>query len=232
MTDIDEAFEIVDTYWPYVAGFKIGNTLQASFMISKRSIKALVGRIKSHGCLVFYDGKSHDIKETMLNTAKKVIDDLGPDFYNLHGAASDEAIAAVVEARMETIILGVSALTDLSDEQCVERFGVPREEAVCRFAEILLKMQVQGIICSGLELIMLSKDSRFDQFVKMVPGVRPPWSAKNDQKAISTPEAVIRNGATLAVIGRPISKPENEIGSPFFALYLIGKEIAKALAYN
>jgi orotidine-5'-phosphate decarboxylase len=42
-------------------------------------------------------------------------------------------------------------------------------------------------------------------FLIVTPGVRPFWSAKNDQARAATPEAAIRAGASHLVCGRPIT---------------------------
>jgi orotidine-5'-phosphate decarboxylase len=42
-------------------------------------------------------------------------------------------------------------------------------------------------------------------FLVVTPGVRPDWSAKNDQARAATPLDALRNGASHIVCGRPIT---------------------------
>jgi orotidine-5'-phosphate decarboxylase len=61
--------------------------------------------------------------------------------------------------------------------------------------------------------------------VTVIPGVRPAWSEKNDQKRIMTPAEAIKAGATYLVIGRPITKADD----PKYAALKIINEIEEAL---
>lgn len=45
--------------------------------------------------------------------------------------------------------------------------------------------------------------------LQYVPGVRPAWSASDDQKRIMTPAEAVKNGADYLVIGRPITKADD-----------------------
>jgi orotidine-5'-phosphate decarboxylase len=48
----------------------------------------------------------------------------------------------------------------------------------------------------------------------VTPGIRPSWSAQDDQTRIVTPSEAIKNGSDYLVIGRPITAsadPEQSI---------------------
>lgn len=59
--------------------------------------------------------------------------------------------------------------------------------------------------------------------------MKPSWAAAGDQKRIMTPGEAIKAGATALVIGRPITKPPQEIGTPVDAVRRIAEEISNAL---
>jgi orotidine-5'-phosphate decarboxylase len=42
-------------------------------------------------------------------------------------------------------------------------------------------------------------------FKLVVPGIRPDWSASDDQKRVMTPKEAVAAGADYLVIGRPIT---------------------------
>ena len=63
----------------------------------------------------------------------------------------------------------------------------------------------------------------------ITPGVRPIWAATQDQKRVMTPYEAIVKGASYLVIGRPITKPPQEVGTSINAVELIAEDIKKAL---
>ena len=56
------------------------------------------------------------------------------------------------------------------------------------------------------------------EFLIVTPGVRPIWASANDQRRVTTPAEAIKAGADYIVIGRPITDPPKEIGSPLEAV--------------
>jgi len=61
--------------------------------------------------------------------------------------------------------------------------------------------------------------------MKVTPGVRPEWAGHGDQKRVMTPREAIQAGADAIVIGRPITQPPREVGSPLDAVKRILEEI-------
>ena len=61
-----------------------------------------------------------------------------------------------------------------------------------------------GVIASPHEAELARKLGGKD-FLVVTPGVRPDWSAKNDQARAATPADALRAGASHIVCGRPIT---------------------------
>jgi orotidine-5'-phosphate decarboxylase len=63
---------------------------------------------------------------------------------------------------------------------------------------------LDGIVCSGAEVAHARKLWPSGFFV--VPGVRPAGTSKGDQKRAVTPRQALDAGASILVIGRPITQ--------------------------
>ena len=50
-----------------------------------------------------------------------------------------------------------------------------------------------------------------DDFIVLTPGIRPAWSAVNDQQRIATPSSAINDGADFIVLGRAVTSAEDKI---------------------
>lgn len=87
---------------------------------------------------------------------------------------------------------------------------------------------LDGVIASPHEIAEIRERCGRD-FTIVTPGVRPTWAAVQDQKRVMTPGEAIKAGADYLVIGRPITKPPKDIGTPEDAAKKITEEIAMAL---
>jgi len=98
----------------------------------------------------------------------------------------------------------VTVLTSLDTVDLAEAgvIGSPAEQ-VQRLAELAREAGVDGIVCSGAEVAAAKADWPDGFFV--VPGVRPAGADVADQKRIVTPRQALADGASILVIGRPIT---------------------------
>lgn len=87
---------------------------------------------------------------------------------------------------------------------------------------------LDGVIASPHEIAAIRERCERD-FIVVTPGVRPTWAAVQDQKRVMTPGEAVKTGADYLVIGRPITKPPNDIGSPADAAQRISEEISSVL---
>ena len=74
-------------------------------------------------------------------------------------------------------------------------------------AELARSAGVDGIVCSGEEVKAAHAAWRDGFFV--VPGVRPADAHVGDQKRVVTPRSAVDSGASILVIGRPITQADD-----------------------
>lgn len=234
-SDVNRAYEIVGTLSPHVGGFKIGLEFISSTyaqMVAKCDFVMLeklhqIFEMAQKG-FTFWDGKWDDIPNTVGGAAKG-IQPLNPKYVDVHTSAGFEAVVNAVKNSPNSTVLGITVLTSIDEEECILIFGDPRNGAVLKFAQMLVKAEAGGIVCSGQELIYLKENlgKQFYLLEKIIPGIRPLWAPPNDQKAFMTPTDALKNGADRIVVGRPITNPPKEIGGMVNAAKLFVEEIEK-----
>jgi orotidine-5'-phosphate decarboxylase len=220
---LDKARALVESLAPHVGCFKVGLELLTAVGAPK-----VVEFVHSLGGQVFYDGKFDDIPNT-IGGATKAIAGLNVKMFNVHASAGIEAMMSAVAKKGQSLVLAVTVLTSLEENNANLIFGGPSKARVLQFARDAKLAGCDGIICSPQELELLGKQKELACLLKITPGVRPLWAAAGDQKRIMTPSEAIKAGATALVIGRPITKPPTEVGSPVDAVQKIAEEIAAVL---
>ncbi len=237
VSSVGEARRLVDLLADHVGCFKIGLefiwSMIANLLISEEEeAVSLLSELRSlaraiGGQRAFIDAKLADIPNT-IKKASIAISRLGVRFFNVHASAGPVAIAKAVASKRNSLVLGVTVLTSLSQDDCQSIFGDVPGEKVLDFTAILADSGADGIICSPQELKLLGTKMEYDNLLKVTPGVRPHWASVNDQKRVMTPAEAIEAGADYLVIGRPIINPPTEIGGPVEAAERIADEIASA----
>ncbi|MCP4150903.1 MAG: orotidine-5'-phosphate decarboxylase [bacterium] len=171
----------------------------------------IVSYLKNKGKKLFLDLKFKDIPNTVAGAVNaSFIHE--PDFLTIHASGGSGMIRSALEAakgRPELVILGVTVLTSLADDDLQDTgINLNTEETVLRLVELGLKNQLRSFVCSPLEIEPIKK--RFGSDVTLVtPGIRPQWSVKGDQKRVFTPKMAIDAGSDYLVIGRPITQAED-----------------------
>jgi len=179
-----------------------------------------VAAILQLGLPVFLDVKLHDIPNTVAK-AVEALAPLEPAVLTVHAAGGRAMLeAAKAAAPAGTKVVAVTVLTSL-DSDDLHSIGVSAEprEQVERLAELARSAGLDGIVCSGGE-VAAARAAWPDGFF-VVPGVRPPGGEVSDQKRVVTPRQALEDGASILVIGRPITAAED----PTMAL----RDIAAAL---
>jgi len=163
-----------------------------------------VRRIAELGLPIFLDLKFHDIPNTVAK-AVEAIAPLEPAILTVHAAGGHEMmLAAKRSAPPTTKVVAVTLLTSL-DSNDLSDLGIQRSPAdqVARLAWTARDSGVDGIVCSGAEVAKAKAAWPNGFFV--VPGIRPAGGAAGDQKRVVTPAGALDSGASILVIGRPIT---------------------------
>lgn len=163
-----------------------------------------VASISELGLSVFLDVKLHDIPNTVAK-AVEALRPLKPAVLTVHAAGGPAMLeAAKAAAAPMTKVVAVTVLTSLdgSDLQSIGVQSEPREQ-VERLAALAKASGVDGIVCSGAEVA--AAKALWPEGFFVVPGVRPPGGEVSDQKRVVTPRQALDDGASMLVIGRPIT---------------------------
>ncbi|MEO8724259.1 MAG: orotidine-5'-phosphate decarboxylase [Sphingobium sp.] len=160
------------------------------------------------GLPVFLDLKLHDIPNTVAK-AVQALHLLEPAILTVHAAGGRAMLEdAKAAAGVNTKVVAVTVLTSL-DAGDLNEIGVARDAMgqVQRLADLAQDAGLDGIVCSGAE-VALVRERWHDGFF-VVPGVRPAGGNMGDQKRAVTPRAAMDAGASIIVVGRPISQADD-----------------------
>lgn len=167
-----------------------------------------VHEIAHMGLPIFLDLKFHDIPNTVAG-AMQAVHVYEPAIVTVHASGGrmmmEDAKAAAAEGCK---VVAVTMLTSL-DETDLKRTGVDGtpHDHVMRLAELAHASGLDGIVCSGQEVGPVRKQWKDGFFV--VPGLRPAGSNTGDQKRTVTPRNARDDGASVLVIGRPITRADD-----------------------
>ena len=177
------------------------------------------------GFAVFVDLKLHDIPTTV-ERAARVVGGLGARFVTIHTQGGVEMVRAGVEGLeagaeaggfSSPIALGVTVLT--SDP--VHGAGMIEERL-----EVALAAGCGGVVCSAADLgtvdAWVARQSNGTNLITVVPGIRPTGVDAGDQRRVATPEAALRAGAGILVVGRAVTSAAD----PLAAARAISEEAA------
>ena len=163
-----------------------------------------VAAILELGLPVFLDVKLHDIPNTVAK-AVEALAPLKPAVLTVHAAGGRAMLkAAKAAAPAGTKVVAVTVLTSLDGDD-LRSIGVSSEprEQVERLAALARSAGLDGIVCSGAEVA--AARAKWPDGFFVVPGVRPAGGDMSDQKRVVTPSQALDDGASILVIGRPIT---------------------------
>ena len=200
--DLDAAKALATKVKTHIGGLKLGLEF---FCANGHHGVHEMARI---GLPLFLDLKLHDIPNTVAK-AVQALRPLEPAIITVHAAGGRAMMEdAKAAASDHTKVVGVTVLTSLDDDD-LTAIGIEGDPAaqVARLTALSHEAGLDGIVCSGHEVRAAKKLWPGGFFV--VPGLRPAGGAIADQKRTVTPAEAVGAGASILVIGRPISKAED-----------------------
>lgn len=224
--EYEKAVELIDSLEGSVEIYKVG--LENYVASRGKTVDYLVDKGKK----VFLDLKFHDIPNTMKSAVKAAVKD-GVWMMTIHVSdfegmkqcaevAKEEAERLGIE---KPLIIAVTVLTSLSDEDLSDiGCNLNTAETAIKRAKLAKDAGVDGVVCSAREVKYIVEACGKD-FVTVCPGIRPKSAEAGDQKRVVTPSDAILNGASMLVVGRPITKAD----VPSVAADEIVKEIEEVI---
>jgi orotidine-5'-phosphate decarboxylase len=215
-----EALKLVDRLGDTCRWFKVGMELYYA------AGNSIVQQLRDRGFSVFLDLKLHDIPNTVAGAVRSATH-AGASLLTIHatgGAAMMSAAAEAASAPGSPRLLAVTVLTSM-DANELTGIGITASpaEQVLRLARLAQASGIDGMVCSPEEVAALRKETGPNTLL-VIPGIRPAGSAVEDQKRIATPAEAIAHGASMLVVGRPITRAPD----PAEAAQAILQEIEQA----
>ena len=169
----------------------------------------IIETLTQRGLNVFLDLKLHDIPNTVAGAVRSV-SSTGAALLTVHASGGPAMLSAAAEAASATPgaprLLAVTVLTSM-DEAQLRATGVASTATaqVIRLADIALAAGIPGLVCSPHEASAV-RATHGQAPLLVVPGIRPTGSAVGDQSRIATPGTALESGASMLVVGRPITQ--------------------------
>lgn len=227
--DFEEARKLVKTLKDHVGFFKVGLQLSTAVGLD------VINMIHDEGGKVFFDGKFHDIPNTVARASANLVKK-GVGFFDVHIKGGSKMLTTTVKLANETAkkynmeaptILGVTLLSSFGQKTLTQELNVNMniDDYVKNLAKMAIETGLNGVVASASEAVCIRKECPED-FIIVCPAIRPTWSVVNDQVRVVTPTDAVISGVDYMVVGRPILSSDDKIG----AVTLIIDEIEEATA--
>jgi orotidine-5'-phosphate decarboxylase len=220
--DVLQAFDLVNRLDDTCQWFKVGMELYYA------AGNSFVQQLRDRGFNVFLDLKLHDIPNTVAGAVRSATQ-AGASLLTVHASGGAAMLSAAAEAAATPGAPKLLAVTVLTSMDAYELSGIgvaatPAQQ-VLRLAKLAKASGIDGMVCSAEEVSTLRTEMG-PQTMLVIPGIRPAGSATGDQKRIATPATAIAQGASMLVVGRPITRAAD----PAAAAQAILEEIAQSPA--
>jgi len=167
----------------------------------------LVAEVAKTGAKVFLDLKLHDIPATVAGAVAAAARS-GAQMVNVHASGGRAMLEAAREAadlaRLERLI-AVTLLTSIDTRALADLPMAGHPEGIARRLALLAKeCRLDGVVCAATDVRGI-REACGPDFLTVVPGIRLAGAEIQDQKRVATPAAALLNGASLLVVGRPVT---------------------------
>jgi len=214
VSTIEEAQSLIDELKDYVGVFKVGLQFYTG---NGDELFNLMNRLNLK---YFLDVKLMDIPNTVAKASENIIRK-GADFFNIHALGGSEMMQKCVESANKTAtelgrnnptILAVTVLTSINNEKLNDELGIQNNvnDYALKLAKLAKDAGVTGVVASVFEARRI-KELCGKDFKVLCPGIRPSWSAKDDQQRLATPTLALKEGADYLVIGRAVTSTPNRL---------------------
>ena len=144
--DYINALNIAKTLDPKICRLKVGNQLFTS------SGPQVINDLKGLGFEIFLDLKFHDIPNTVYEAVRSAAD-LGVWMVNVHASGGIKMLEASRRALegydQPPLLIGVTVLTSLSDDDVKEVGLQGVSEQVLRLATLARECELDGVVCAS-----------------------------------------------------------------------------------
>jgi orotidine-5'-phosphate decarboxylase len=197
------AMALVDQLQGTCRWFKVGMELYYAMG------NAVVDRLLERGFKVFLDLKLHDIPNTVAGGVRSAAGS-GASLLTIHAGGGEQMMRAAAQAAQVPNgpeLLAVTVLTSMDTPE-LSAVGVADAPSaqVLRLARLAKLSGINGLVCSSEEVAAV-REAMGPTARLVVPGIRPAGlGASDDQRRIATPAQTIVRGASMLVVGRPITQ--------------------------
>lgn len=199
------ALELVDRLEGSCLWFKVG--LELYYAAGNGLIETLRGR----GLEVFLDLKLHDIPNTVAGAIGSVTQ-AGASLLTVHAGGGAAMLAAAAEAALRPGAPRLLAVTVLTSMDAGELRGVgvmdTPQDQVLRLARLAKSCGIGGMVCSAEEVGTVRSELG-TEVVLVTPGIRSNGDAIGDQRRVASAGEAIQRGASMLVVGRPITQAKD-----------------------
>jgi orotidine-5'-phosphate decarboxylase len=170
---------------------------------------------------VWVDYKLHDTKDTVAHRVGQLVNN-GADIITLHASGGMEMMKMAMGAALAgpAEIFAITVLTSLSPEEVSRIYGFNKDGTARTPAQVALYLALMakeaganGIVCSALEVGLLSTYPDLKGMKFVVPGTRSAGVDLGQQKRSTTPAEAIGMGATHLVAGTQVTKATDPLAA-------------------